>query len=133
MEFINNMELASGLFKNPHIQLKKAFFGLKKNVVYTRTNSVVKGKYMEFDYTNGQKVQMLLDAPWESLEAVVSKMGCPVPAENGMFCLSMCFSQDRRFAAMQLCRYVGFDYVPVHDIRFAEGDEAEALLSPFVK
>ncbi|MCL4102007.1 hypothetical protein SAMN05720766_1084 [Fibrobacter sp. UWH9] len=133
MEFINNMELACGLFKNSHIQVKKAFFGLKKNVIYTLTNSIVRGSYMEYDFTNGKKVAMLLETPWESLEAVLGKVGRPVPADNGMFCLSMCYSQDRKFAAMQLCRYVSFDYVPTCDIRFAEGDEAEILLRPFVK
>lgn len=133
MEFINNMEVAEALYHSPCIEVKKTFFGLKKDVLYTQTNSVVKGRYMEYDCSNGRRAEMLLSAPWESLEALARKIGYPEPADNGMYCLSVCFSCDHRFAVLQLSRYYEFDYHPISEIRFAEGDEAEVLLKIFLK
>ncbi|MCQ2107413.1 MAG: hypothetical protein MJZ05_01450 [Fibrobacter sp.] len=61
-----------------------------------------------------------------------------LPAENGMYDLSYCYSQDHKFAALQLTKYMSFEYRPVTAIRFvenetAEGDEAEVLYKAFVK
>lgn len=133
MEFINNMEVAEALYQCPCIEVKKTFFGLKKDILYTQTNSIVKGTFLEYDCNNGRRVEMLLSTPWESMEAVTRKIGYPQPAENGMYCLSLCYSCDRRFAVLQLSRYYEFDYHPVSKIRFAEGDEAETLLKPFLR
>lgn len=133
MEFINNMEVAEALYQCPCIEVKKTFFGLKKDVLYTQTNSIVRGMFLEYDCCNGRRVEMLLSSPWESLEAVARKIGYPEPADNGMYCLSLCYSCDHRFVMMQLSRFIEFDYHPISSIRMAEGDEAETLFKTFIK
>lgn len=132
MEYINNMELANALYHNPNIKVQKRFFGLKTVVIYTQTNSTVVGRYQEFDNESGRKIQQLLESTIDKLNTIARKLGHPQPVDNGKYCLSMCFSQDHQFVAMQLSQYVDFDYHPVGSIRFAEGEEAEMLLKPFV-
>ncbi len=133
MSFINNVEMAKALFQKSCIKVEKAFFGLKTKVIYTLTNSPLVGDYQEYDSSNGRKAKYLLDLPSSKLKNVLQEESPLTPVPNGMFSLSLCYSKDHRFAAFQLSQYIEFDYHPVSDIRFAEGDEAEALLHAFVR
>ena len=133
MENISKMEMANALFNKPYIKTEKKFFGFKTNVTYTKTNSPVVGICQEFSPTEGQKVQAIVEASLESLDATIQREGRPKTSDNGNFCLNLCYSQDREFAALQLQQFSGFEYHNVGGIRFVEGDEAHKLLAVFVK
>lgn len=132
MEYIRNMDLASALYRNPNIKIQKGLFGLRKSVVYVQTNSPVRSLYMEYDSANGLKIKRLLEMSADSSSDCLFDFGDIKKAENGMFSLSVCYSLDKKFAALQLSQYVNFGYHPVGDVRVAEGKEAELLLKPFV-
>ena len=133
MENIFKMEMASALFNKPYIKTEKKFFGFKTNVTYTKTNSPVVGICLEFSPTEGQKVQTIVEASLESLDATIQREGRPKTSDNGNYRLNLCYSQDREFAALQLQQFSGFEYHTVGGIRFVEGDEAHKLLAVFVK
>ena len=133
MENISKMEMANALFNKPYIKTEKKFFGFKTNVTYTKTNSPVVGICLEFSPTEGQKVQAIVEASLESLDATIQREGHPETSDNGNFRLNLCYSQDREFAALQLQQFSGFEYHNVGGIRFVEGDEAHKLLAVFVK
>lgn len=133
MSLINNMEMASALFKKSYIKIEKAFFGLKTKIIYTLTNSPVVGDYLEYDRTCGAKVKYLLDLPTDQLQEALKNEKHLEPVANGMYSLSLCYSKDHRFAAFLLSRYIEFDYCPVSEVRFVQGDDAEALLRTLVR
>ena len=133
MENISKMEMANALFNKPYIKTEKKFFGFKTNVTYTKTNSPVVGICLEFSPTEGQKVQAIVEASLESLDATIQREGRPKTSDNGNYRLNLCYSQDREFAALQLQHFSGFEYHNVGGIRFVEGDEVHKLLAVFVK
>lgn len=133
MENICKMEMASALFEKECIKVEKAFFGLKTNVTYTPTNSPMVGLCLDYDPMVGQKVKLLVGAPIGEMEKLVAKEGCPCTCANGNFRLSLCYSKDRSFVALQLAQYSNFVYKPVSEIRFIEGAEACKAIAAFVK
>ena len=133
MENIKKMEMASALFEKNCIKVEKTCLGLFTKVTYTPTNSPVVGLCQEFDSANGQKVQEILSAASSELDRVEQKVGKLQVADNGCFRLSICFSKDHKFAALQIAQYTNFQYKPMGEVRFAEGEEAIKVLQPFVK
>ena len=133
MENISKMMMARAVFNKPYIKTEKKFFGFKTNVTYTKTNSSVVGICLEFSPTEGQKVQTIVEASLESLDATIQREGRPKTSDNGNYRLNLCYSQDREFAALHLQQFSGYEYHTVGEIRFAEGDEAHKLLAVFVK
>lgn len=133
MENISKMEMASALFQKPYIKVEKAFFGFITKVTYTPTNSPVVGRCLDFSLVDGEKVQRLIAAAPNDVEAILQKDGRPTTFPNGHWRLSICYSQDHKFAALHFSEYVGFEYKAIGETRFAEGDAAEKLLRPFVK
>ncbi len=132
MENVLNMQMANSLLKQNCVEIEKSCFGLFKKVFYTPTHSLVIGLTLEFSVDNGLKVQHLLDSPPKELNKILQKEGCPEVAENGGVQLSLCFSKDHRFAAMQLSKYMNFEYHPIGEIHFMEGADAERMLRLFV-
>lgn len=133
MLYINNMKMADALFKKSCIKVETAFFGLKKKVLYTLTNSPVMSLDLEYDPINGQKVKDLVTLPQDDFLECLKRDGCPKTTDNGHYRLSLCFSQDHQFAALLLSRFFVFEYHAIGEVRFAEGAEAEILLKPFLK
>lgn len=133
MENVKNMEMAKTVFGMNCIKVEKALFGLMTKVVYTPTNSPVVGVCLDFDPVNGEKVRHIIEVSPDKVESVVEKEGLPKACDNGNFRLSICYSKDCQFAALQLQQFSNFSYHQVGEIRFAEGELAAKELRPFVK
>ena len=138
MSLTNDREMDDSLHNQSNISIKKTFFGLKETLFFNPTKSKIDGGDLELDSDNGDKIKELLELPDDTICQLTSKMDHLLPAENGMYDLSYCYSQDHKFAALQLTKYMSFEYRPVTAIRFvenetAEGDEAEVLYKAFVK
>ena len=133
MANIANMEMASAVFEKSCIKVEKKFFGLMTKVTYVPTNSPVVGLTLEYPTSEGVKLNRLFTAAPNDVESILHKIGCPVESANGHWLVSICCSKDRKFTALQLSEFVGFDYKNVGEVRFAEGEDAEKQLLPFVK
>ena len=133
MANISNMEIASAVFEKSCIKVEKSFFGLKTKVTYVPTNSPIVGETLESASAEGAKLDRLVAASPNDVESILQKTGRPETSPNGHWLVSICYSKDHKFVAMQLSEFVGFDYKAVGDVRFAEGEDAEKLLRPFVK
>ena len=133
MANIANMEMASAVFEKSCIKVEKKFFGFRTNVTYIPTNSPVVGLTLEYPTSEGGKLNRLFTAAPNDVESILHKIGCPVESANGHWLVSICYSKDCKFAALQLSEFVGFDYKNVGEVRFAEGEDAEKLLRPFLK
>ena len=133
MANISNMEMACAVFEKSCIKVEKVIFGLKTKVTYIPTNSPIVGETFEYSVSEGDKLNQLVTAAPNEVDFILQKVGRPVESSNGHWMVSICYSKDRKFAAIQLSEFVGFDYKNVGEVRFAEGEEAEKLLRPFVK
>ena len=133
MENISKMEMASALFSKSYIKVEKKFFGFITKVTYTPTNSPVVGLCLDYALADGEKVKRLATAAPGEVVTLIKKEGKPATSPNGHWRLSLCYSQDRRFAALHVSEFVGFEYKTIGEIRFLEGDDAGKILQAFVK
>lgn len=133
MSLTNDKEMDDSLHNQSNIIVKKTFFGLKETLFFNPTKSKIDGGDLELDPDNGDKIKELLEMPDDAICQMASKMGHLLPVENGMYDLSYCYSQDHKFAALQLTKYMSFEYRPVTAIRFVENETAESLLRILLK
>jgi len=133
MENISKMEMAKALFTKDYIKTEKAFFGFMTKVTYVPTNSPVVGLSLDYLLADGDKVLRLASAAPNELEALLKQNGYPQVSTNGHWRLSVCYSKDRKFVALQVLEFVGFEYKPVDEPRFIEGDDAAKFIGIFVK
>jgi len=133
MENISKMEMAKALFTKDYIKTEKAFFGFMTKVTYVPTNSPVVGLSLDYLLADGDKVLRLASAAPNELEALLKQIGYPQVSTNGHWRLSVCYSKDRKFVALQVLEFVGFEYKPVDEPRFIEGDDAAKFIGIFVK
>lgn len=133
MSLTNDKEMDDSLHNQSNISVKKSFFGLKETIFYNPTKSKIDGGDLELDPDNGDKIKELLELPDDTICQLTSKMDHLLPAENGMYDLSYCYSKDHKFAALQLTKYMSFEYRPVTAIRFVENETAESLLRILLK
>ena len=127
MASINHLEMAKALSQNPHIQIKKSFFGLHTSVVYTPTQSPVDVSIQDYTAEMGNKLERIINAPAGQIEAAIRKEGRIDKASISNMRLELAFSRDRKFAAAQLFNFYDLQYHPVTEPRFIEGDEAAFL------
>ena len=125
MSSIKNLEMAAALSAYQHIEIKKSLFSTK--VVYTPTQSQVKACILEYSPTEGERVERLLGMPLDKMAADIQQKGKPAAGANGNFRLELCLSDDRLFCALQLFRFIDFQYKPVFEPRFYEGKDVEAI------
>ena len=125
MSSIKNLEMAAALSAYQHIEIKKSLFSTK--AIYTPTQSQAKAVILEYNPTEGERVERLLDMPLDKMAADIQEKGKPANGANGNFRLELCLSDDRQFCALQLLRFGDFQYKPVFEPRFYEGKDAEAI------
>lgn len=112
---------------------RKTSFGLREAIFTNPTKSKIDGGCLALDLEDGDKIKDLLELPDETICEMTSKMNPLTPVEKGIYELSFCYSQDRKFAALQLAKYMSFEYRPVTAIRFVENETAESLLGILLK
>ena len=125
MSSIKNLEMAAALSANQYIEIKKSLFSTK--AVYTPTQSRVKAIILEYSPSEGERIARLLDMPLDKMAADIQQKGRPLAGANGNYRLEFCLSDDRQFCALQLFRFVDFQYKPLFEPRFYEGKDVEAM------
>ena len=125
MSSIKNLEMAAALSANQYIEIKKSLFSTK--AVYTPTQSRVKAIILEYTPSEGERVARLLEMPLDKMAADIQQKGRPLAGANGNYRLEFCLSDDRQFCALQLFRFVDFQYKPLFEPRFYEGKDVEAM------
>ena len=133
MENISKMEMAKALFQKDYSKTEKAFFGFITKVTYVPTNSPVVGLSLDYLLADGDKVMRLASAAPSELDALIKQNGCPQTSPNGHWRLNLCYSKDRKFVALQVLEFAGFEYKTVSEPRFIEGDDAAKFIGILVK
>lgn len=91
------------------------------------TQSQVKAYILEYSPSEGERVERLLEMPFDKMAADIVQKGKPVAGANGNFRLELCLSDDHQFCGLQLFRFGDFQYKPVFEPRFYEGKDVESI------
>jgi len=122
---IKNLKMADVIFSNDKISLKKSF--LSTSVIYTPTGSTVKAIGEEYNQDACNKIEAVINAKDENLEAAVNEAAGVKSAAMSNIRLEGCISADHEFVALQLLAYKDLRYTPITDVRIYEGKSAEIV------
>lgn len=113
--------MASKVLALPLVQSQKSFlFG--KSYFYVNQGNKLKAKIYDYSPKNGKLLQKIMLAPQTHLPLLVEEYGSIPKADIGNYHLEMCVAEDRRFTALQLFRFVNYEYTPVTDVCIYEED-----------
>lgn len=128
---IKNLKMADAIFSNDKISLKKSFMGFGTSVVYTPTGSKIKAIGEEYSQDAGNKIEAVINAKDENLEAAVNAAAGIKAIAMSTIRLEGCISDDHEFVALQLLAYKDLRYSPITDIKIYEGKSAEIVSKLF--
>ena len=128
MAKINNLEMAEAVSSHPSIKIRHSFFGLIQSVIYEPSGSPVEIVVQDYSPDDGERLEKLLFLPLERLKSEIESKGKPARTAIGNFRLEACLSRDHRFCALQLFRFVDFNYAPATEPLFYEGEAAETIV-----
>lgn len=128
---IKNLKMAEVIFSNDKISVKKSFMGLSTSVVYTPTGSTIKAIGEEYNQEAGNKIEAIINAKDENLEAAINAAAGITSAAMSNIRLEGCMSADHEFVALQLLAYIDLRYTPITDVRIFEGKFAEMVSKLF--
>lgn len=111
-----------------YIGIQKSFFGLCKTVVFRPTQSKVKGEMFYYNVSNSNLLTDIIKSKGQALERIVHSAKLSQDFNGGLR-LDCCFSDDYNFVAIQLFRYSDFMFLPVTQISYYFGEDAQLVMS----
>ena len=122
-----SVEIASTVSEHPHVSIKKSFFGLFANAYYNVTNSQIDSYENSYSRETGERIKPLFSVGDKYVIGCAKDIGSLHQQPNGNYRLDICISRDRQFIALQLFHFENLMYRPVTDVRYFEGEQAEAI------
>lgn len=122
-----SVEIASAVSEHPHVSIKKSFFGLFANAYYNITNSQIDSYENSYSRETGERIKPLFSVGDKYVIGCTKDIGSLHQQPNGNYRLDICISRDRQFIALQLFHFENLMYRPVTDVRYFEGEQAEAI------
>ena len=122
-----SVEIASTVSEHPHVSIKKSFFGLFANAYYNVTNSQIDSYENSYSRETGERIKPLFSVGDKYVIGCTKDIGSLHQQPNGNYRLDICISRDRQFIALQLFHFENLMYRPVTDVRYFEGEQAEAI------
>ena len=129
MANIKNLGLAEALLANPHISVRKSFFGLVTNYIYNPTGGKIKVVQKNFNPGDGDAVKRMLSLGIDGLKKGVKNADFPQSVNVGNMLLNICYTDDLQFLAMQMSQFVDYRYRPTTELVIAEAEDAQQILT----
>lgn len=129
MTNIKRLGMADELLANPHISVRKSFFGLVTNYIYNPTGAKIKVVQKNYNPSDGDPIKHILSLGIDGLKKGLKGKGLPAPIGIGNMQLNICFTEDFQFLAMQMEQFVNYLYKPTTDLVVAEGEDALQILT----
>lgn len=129
MANIKSLGMAEELLANPHISVRKSFFGLVTNYIYNPTGDKIKVVQKCYNPGDGDTIKHMLSLGIEGLKKGFRDKGMPDPIAIGNMQLNICYTEDFQFLAMQMEQFVDYMYKPTTDLVVAEGEDAQQILT----
>lgn len=122
-----SVEMASAVSKHPHVSIKKSLFGLFAKAYYNVTKSQIGSYENSYSRETGERIKPLFSIGDKYVIDCTKDIGLLHQQPNGNYRLDICISRDRQFIALQLFHFENLMYRPVTDVRYFEGEQAEAI------
>ncbi len=129
MAKIKNLGMAEELLANPHISVRKSFFGMVTDYIYTPTGGKIHVIQKIYNPGDGDAIKGMLSLGTEGLKKGLKDKGLPEAGNIGNWQLNICYTEDFQFVAMQMEKFVDFFYKPMTDLVVAEGEDARQILT----
>lgn len=119
--------MAETICNNPNIKISKGFLGIGSNAIYTPTNSKLKAIINYFSAEDAQAFVKLIKMAKGEVIRQTNKMTPPTKLSISNYRLEACVTDDKQFVAIQVLSYADFRNTPICDLKYFEGEAAQAI------
>lgn len=127
MASINNLEMAETIANNSNIKISKGFLGIGSKAIYTPTNSKLKAVINYYSAEDAQAFVKLINAAETEVASLAKKVTPPAKLSISNYRLEACVTDDKQFVAIQVLSYADFRNTPICDLKYFEGEAAQAI------
>lgn len=127
MASIKNLEMAETIYNNPNIKISKGFLGMGGKAIYTRTNSKLNAIINYYSAEDAQAFVKLINAAETEVASQAKKMTSPTKLSISNYRLEACVTDDKQLVAIQVLSYADFRNTPICDLKYFEGEAAQAI------
>lgn len=127
MASINNLEMAETIANNSNIKISKGFLGIGSKATYTPTNSKLNAIINYYSVEDAQAFVKLINAAETEVASLAKKMTPPAKLSISNYRLEACVTDDKQFVAIQVLSYADFRNTPICDLKYFEGEAAQAI------
>lgn len=127
MASIKNLEMAETISNNPNIKISKGFLGIGSKATYTPTNSKLNAVINYYKAEDAQAFVRLINTAETEVVSKAKKMTPPTKLSISNYRLEACVTDDRRLVAIQVLSYADFHNTPICDLKYFEGEAAQAI------
>lgn len=127
MASINNLEMAETIANNSNIKISKGFLGIGSKATYTPTNSKLNAVINYYSAEDAQAYVKLINATETEIASLAKKVTPPAKLSISNYRLEACVTDDKQFVAIQVLSYADFRNTPICDLKYFEGEAAQAI------
>lgn len=127
MASINNLEMAETIANNSNIKISKGFLGIGSKATYTPTNSKLNAVINYYSAEDAQAFVKLINAAETEVASLAKKVTPPSKLSISNYRLEACVADDKQFVAIQVLSYADFRNTPICDLKYFEGEAAQAI------
>lgn len=127
MASINNLEMAETIANNSNIKISKGFLGIGSKATYTPTNSKLNAVINYYSAEDAQAYVKLINAAETEIANLAKKVTPPAKLSISNYRLEACVTDDKQFVAIQVLSYADFRNTPICDVKYFEGEAAQAI------
>lgn len=127
MAKIKHLEMAETIYNNPNIKISQGFIGIGRKATYTPTNSKLNAVINYYNAEDAQAFVRLINTAETEVVSKAKKMTPPAKLSISNYRLEACMTDDKQFVAIQVLSYADFRNTPIGDIKYFEGEAAQAI------
>lgn len=127
MASINNLEMAETIANNSNIKISKGFLGIGSKATYTPTNSKLNAIINYYSVEDAQAFVKLINAAETEVASLAKKVTPPAKLSISNYRLEAFVTDDKQFVAIQVLSYADFRNTPICDLKYFEGEAAQAF------
>lgn len=127
MASINNLEMAETIANNSNIKISKGFLGIGSKATYTPTNSKLNAVINYYSAEDAKAFVKLINAAETEIASLAKKVTPPAKLSISNYRLEACVTDDKQFVAIQVLSYADFRNTPICDVKYFEGEAAQAI------
>lgn len=127
MASINNLEMAETIANNSNIKISKGFLGIGSKATYTPTNSKLNAVINYYSAEDAQAFVKLINAAETEIASLAKKVTPPSKLSISNYRLEACVTDSQQFVAIQVLSYADFRNTPICDLKYFEGEAAQAI------